>query len=317
MRKWHLELSWTVLLSALVLCFAALAQDAAAKPSTLQRFSAGLVSSNKAGSAAKPAAVGLAMRPYHVVGLEGGPKNELGLNSGAILESPAFSTVFASILLPKQLKFNLATFPGCSDMTILQEPSKCVKGSEIGLRNKDPKCGSVGKSACSVYATGVVRSATSQLNPDISGLYVLKTTLSIQVFVMNSWMGKKVKDNIALRVLSPLTGNVLIRGQLSKVAGAEAKQYGSKMVFSIPSGLISPTPGLVSQLTDFNAGLQRVSRSGKPLVGLTSCPKSKKLSFGYSGQYNINAARRTDIAGQPFTIDETGPVISSKVNCRS
>jgi len=290
---------------------------AQAAPSTYQRFDAKLVGGNKAGSAKKPAAVGLALRPYHQVGLAGGKDNTGGLNSGAVMESPAFATAFANIWLPKELKFNTGSFPGCNFITVLNDPDLCPKGSEVGLKNSDDACGSAGKPLCSVYAKGLVRGIAPSNNlGSVAGLYALETTLSIRIFVISTYEnGSKAKDAIALRVLSPLTGNIIIPGQLSKATGSAAKTYGNRMRFSIPRGLISPLPGLISQLTDFNAGMQKLSIKGQPLIGLTGCPKSKKLTFGYNGEYVINA-KTTSVGGGSFVVGETGPVVKSLVACK-
>lgn len=318
--KCYLQLGW---LSALVAALAfslTFASPASANPSEFQRFEAGFISNDRAGSARKPAAVGLYVRPYHLVGLEGGKNNAGGLNSGAVMESPAFSTKFANVWLPKQLKFNLDKFPGCDYATILGYPDQCPKGSEVGLKNKDPKCGEPGRAACTIYATGLVRNQLS--NPSsqsIAGIYVLPVTLAIRLFVAkNDEQGRKARDLIGLRVISPVSGNVIIPGRLSRASGAQAKSYGYRMRFTIPRGLVSPTEGLVSQLTDFSAGIAKVSYKRRPMVGLTSCPKSRKLLFGYNGEYVINAQRNlaSKSPDDEFVIGEVGPVISQQVRCR-
>lgn len=305
-----------LLILSLCLCLPALAS---AEPSTDQRFDAKLVGNSKAGTSKKPAAVGLFINPFHEVGIAGGPKNTGGLNSGAVMESPAFSTKFANVWLPKQLKFNNNSFPGCDYTVALGYPDDCPKGSEVGLTNSDPNCGKTGKPACTIYATGLVRSKV--LNPDesIAGLYALALTLSVRIFVVkNDEKGNKVKDTLALRVISPTSGNVIMPGKLSKATGAEAKKYGYRMRFTIPRGLVAPTDGLISQLTNFAAGIKKVSYKGKPFVGLTSCPSNKKLNFGYNGEYVINGQKNPSSTNpdNEFVIGEVGPIINKEVACK-
>lgn len=298
------------------LCLPALAQAA---PSTDQRFDARLEGGSKAGTAKKPAAVGLFIRPFHVVGLAGGPKNTGGLNSGAVMESPAFSTKFANVWLPKQLKFNNNSFPGCDYATVLADPDSCPKGSEIGLQNKDPKCGEEGRAACTIFATGLVRNRVPDPSVNISGIYVLPVTLAIRIFVVkNDESGRSVKDTIALRVISPVSGNIILPGRLSRATGAQAKTYGYRMRFTIPRGLVTPADGLISQLTDFSAGIKKVSYKGKPFVGLTSCPSSRKLNFGYNGEYVINGQRNPNDRNPDteFIIGEVGSVVAKQVPCK-
>lgn len=306
MTRWRRQSSATALLAALLVL--AGAGGAQAAPSDYQQFTAKLVGSARAGSTAKPRAVGLLLRPFQEVGMAGGPDNLGGLNSGALLASPPFATVYANLWLPRQLRFNLASFPGCAEGVILGQPSACPRGSEVGLANRDEECSTPGHDPCTVYAAGVVRAQGAQ-----AGQYLFDVTLSVRIFVMNRYAGRRVHDYLALRVLSPLTQNVVIPGRLQKLTGAQAKRYGWRMRFAIPPGLISPAPGLVAQLSDFSAGLRAVSRSGKALAGLTSCPAGRTLRFGYSGEYNLDG--QATAAGD-FPVDEVGAPVESLVRCR-
>jgi hypothetical protein len=253
---------FTALLSVLILS-ALMATSASALPSTYQRFDAGVV--GKAGTDAKPKAVQLRIHPFHEYGIAGGATNAGGLNSGATMENP-FSTVYANVFTDKAIKYNLGSFPTCKLQTVFDDPDKCVKTSRVDIPSS---------------ATGLVRTKGA-----LPGIYTLATVLEIKTFVLG-------KDTLGLRVVTPLATAVIV-GKVSKATGAAAKKYGSRIRFTIPDGLIEPTGGLVSQLVDFNSGIKAVSSKGKPLVGLGKCPKSKKLNFGYNGEYTINATKNTD-----------------------
>jgi hypothetical protein len=256
---------------------------AQADPSTYQRFDAGIV--GKAGTDAKPKAVQLKIHPFHEYGIQGGKDNTGGLNSGATMEAP-FSTVYANVFTDKAVKYNLGSFPTCKLQTVLDFPDSCVKTSRVDIPSS---------------ATGLVRTRGA-----LPGIYTLATVLEIKTFVLG-------KDTLGLRVVTPLATAVIV-GKVSKATGAAAKKYGSRIRFTIPDGLIEPTGGLVSQLVDFNSGIKAVSSKGKPLVGLGKCPKSKKLNFGYNGEYTINATKSAD--QKSWKIMNVSPRIDKTVACK-
>jgi hypothetical protein len=259
------------------------AASAFATPAEFQRFEAGLV--GKAGTDAKPKAVQIKILPFHVYGVAGGPSYTGGLNSGATMEDP-FSTVFANVFTDKAIKYNLGSFPTCKLQTVLDSPDSCAKASRVDIPSS---------------ATGLVRTKGA-----LPGIYTLATVLEIKTFVLS-------KDTLALRVVTPLV-TAVIEGKVGKATGAAAKKYGSRIRFTIPDGLIAPTDGLVSQLVDFNSGIKAVSSKGKPLVGLGKCPKSKKLNFGYNGEYTINTTKNAD--QKSWKIMQVGPRIDKTVACK-
>ena len=268
---------------ALVLSFAAAPATSLASPSTYQRFNAGIV--GKAGTDAKPKAVQLKIHPFHEYGIAGGATNAGGLNSGATMEAP-FSTVYANVFTDKAIKYNLGSFPTCKLQIVFDDPDKCVKTSRVDIPSS---------------ATGLVRTKGA-----LPGIYTLATVLEIKTFVLG-------KDTLGLRVVTPLATAVIV-GKVSKATGAAAKKYGSRIRFTIPDGLIYPTDGLVSQLVDFNSGIKAVSYKGKPLVGLGKCPKSKKLNFGYNGEFTINATKNADQIS--WKIMDVSPRIDKTVACK-
>ena len=259
------------------------AASAFATPAEFQQFAAGVV--GKAGTDAKPKAVQLKIHPFHDYGIKGGPTNTGGLNSGATMEAP-FSTVYANVFTDKAIKYNLGSFPTCKLQTVLDSPDSCAKASRVDIPSS---------------ATGLVRTKGA-----LPGIYTLATVLEIKTFVLS-------KDTLALRVVTPLV-TAVIEGKVGKATGAAAKKYGSRIRFTIPDGLIAPTDGLVSQLVDFNSGIKAVSSKGKPLVGLGKCPKSKKLNFGYNGEYTINTTKNAD--QKSWKIMQVGPRIDKTVACK-
>ena len=333
-----------VVLTAAVAAVAsmAFAGVASAAPYTLQHYTAKINGSNKAGTSKKPKAISVTLNPHHDVSLAGGPTNAAGQNTGAVLEAP-FATVLAYTWFPKEIKVDTSVVPGCDEKTILNTPDKCPKGSEVGTSNpggreangKD-KCEAAGTNdkgqptACTVYAAGLVRKKDL---PEGAGTYLASgttfpngTVLAVRIFAMNKLAnGKKAKDTLALRVVSPISGNVIIRAEFAKVSAAEkaqfdgAARYATRTKFSIPTGLIEPVSGYMSQLTDFNAGLKAISKKGKPFFGLAGCPASKKLDFGYNGQYNLGLDKSSSPKNAPenggFSINSTGPIVSSEVPC--
>ncbi len=259
------------------------AASAFATPAEFQRFSAGVV--GKAGTDKKPRAVQLNIHPFHDYGIKGGPTNAGGLNSGATMEAP-FSTVFANVYTDKAIKYNLGSFPTCKLQTVLDSPDLCAKASRVDIPSS---------------ATGLVRTKGA-----LPGIYTLATTLEIKTFILT-------KDTLALRVVTPLVTAVIV-GKIGKATGAAAKKYGSRIRFTIPDGLIAPTEGLVSQLVDFNSGIKATSSKGKPLVSLGACPKSKKLNFGYNGEFTINTTRNAD--QKSWKIMQIGTRIDKTVACK-
>lgn len=316
-----------------------LATVAAASPSTYQRFAAGM---GVPGSAPKRGPVPLSLRFFQEVGLQGGPLNEGNLNSGSVLESPAFATVFAYIWLPREVTISLGAFPGCREGTILNDPDACPRGAEVGRRNPggmDPATGrdrcsvpgqpAEGRRPCLVYAAGLLRARVSADNPSVAGRYLLPSWLSLRMFNLGRGADDRALGNsLALRVTSPSSGNVLVRGVISKVGRADAGRFGAgvrhfsrKIRFVIPSGLIEPLPGFVSQLTDFRAEMKRTVRAGKALVRLDRCPRDGRVRFAYSADYNENLETgniglgTASPANGGFTINEVGSVTRASAPC--
>ena len=264
----------------------------AADPAKYQRFGAGVV--GKAGTEAKPKAVALKIHPFHEYGIKGGATNAGGLNSGATMEVP-FSTVFANVYLDKALVFNMNSFPACDLQTILDDPDSCDPDSRVDIPSS---------------ASGLVRTKGA-----LPGIYTLFTKLEIKTFIMKSRKpgGPRVLDTLALRVVTPLV-TAVIEGKLSNATGSAKKLYGKVMRFTIPDGLIAPTDALVSQLVDFDSGIKAAYYKGKPGIGLKACPKSKKLNFGYSGEFTINTTRNAD--QKSWKIMNVSPRIDKKVACK-
>jgi len=266
------------------------ASSALAKPSTFQRFEAAVI--GKAGTNAKPKAIALKIHPFHEYSLDGGETNIGGKNSGSPMEVP-FATVFAHVYMDKALSFNTASFPACPVQIVFDTPDKCPAGSRVDIPSS---------------ASGLVRTIK-----DAPGHYSLKVDLEIKTFVLSTnQKGQKVNDTLGLRVVTPLA-TAIIEGKLRKAKGSETKLYGHVMDFTIPTGLIAPLDTLVSQLLDFNSGIKSAVAKSKPLIGLGKCPSSKKLNFGYNGDYSILPLNSE---GPNYKIDEVGKRIDTKVACK-
>lgn len=266
------------------------ASSAFASPETFQRFEGAVI--GKAGTNAKPKAIGLKIHPFHLYGIAGGTTDTGSVNSGSVMETP-FATVFANVYMDKALSFNTASFPGCPIQTALDTPDKCPAGSRVDIPSS---------------ASGLVRSTN-----DAPGKYVLKVDLEIKTFVLSTnAKGQKVNDTLGLRVVTPLA-TAIIEGKLGNATGSAKKLYGKVMRFTIPPGLIAPYEGGVSQLVDFNSGIKAALSKNKPLVGLGKCPSSKKLNLGYNGEYAIKPL----VSQAPnFKIDQIGKRIDTKVACK-
>lgn len=280
------------------------AGQAQASPSTLQDFQISLTSS-KAGTSKKPNWVGINMRPFHRDSTLSGSASAGWSATGAFLETPPFATKYATIYFSKYIKFNNSKFPTCPLKTVLESPNSCPKLSEIGRGGKPIKGDPNGSLAKKDYALGGARAAKT-------GDYVLATELTVRNFNLG-------KNKIALRVYNTIINQNVMDGTLStSLTSAEKKAgYGSKLRINIPQGLVESLPGIVSQLSDFNSGLRKVTvkKSGKSygFAGLTGCPKDKKLHFGYMGEYNIAAEK--DAAGN-YLIGAKSGILDRTVKCK-
>ena len=210
----------------------------------------------------------------------------------AITASPPYATLFANLWLPKGMKFNLAAFPKCAASTVLDSPVRCPRGSEVGT-------GRAGGYARPVSAPAGV------------GSYV---GLDLRIFVGGA-------DSLNLRAKTPLT-TALIRGRISRATGTRASRYGWRMRFTIPIELIQPTPGLVSQLTDFSATVPPQRYRGKAFAQVTRCPAPRRGALGFNGEFNSNLARGDAGMGTSspqnggFTVSAVSPVVGVTSPCR-
>lgn len=274
-----------LIVGALVASFVgAMATSAVANPPDQQRFAAAV--KGKQGTSKKAKAVQLTLNPYHDVS-----------NLNAVLESPPFATVFAHTYYPSAVSIDTSKVPGCAEVTILDNPDACPKGSEV-----------------SVPGAGV---AAGYARPVNAGVGVgAKVDLVNRVFVIAG-----VKNTLAVRVKTPLT-TAIMRSVYRKATSAEKKLgFGSASDYTIPIGLIQPAPGLMSQLTNFKGVIAAKTYGGKPLVGLKKCPSNKKLLMGYMGEYNINLSTGdkgmgvTSPANGGFSVNAKSPIIKVSVPC--
>ena len=228
----------------------------------------------------KGKSVGFHLYPHLELSDAGGPQNVGSKNSGALSTSP-FATLVAHISFPKEIKFDTHGFPRCSEEIILHSPDSCPKGSEIGFGS----------------AKGYARAANAK-----DGTYILSPKLTLRVFIMQG------KENLALRVYSALTSAVLIPGRsVSK----------TQVDITNPYGLISPTPGMLSQISFFHVIISAAkNKAGMPLTTLSKCPKNKKLLFTYGVDYNIGLDKsHFPKAENGFSINQFGKPVKSLAKC--
>jgi len=263
-----------------------MASSAVADPAEYQRFT--WAAKGKPGTDSKPKPVQLTLNPFH---------ESLG-TPPAFLESPPFATVFSHIWFPKQIVFNLSKIPGCAETTILEDPDSCSKDSEVSKKG-----------------AGV---AAGWARPVNAGVGVgTPVSLENRVFMITG-----AKNTLAIRVKTPLT-TAIMRAVVRSANSSEKKQgWGQVADFTIPIGLIQPAPGLMSQLSDFKGVLAKLTYGGKPMIGLKKCPKSKKLTLAYQGEYNINLSTGdkgmgvTSAANGGFSVNEKSEVVTSTSTCR-
>lgn len=274
-----------LIVGALVASFAgAVASSAVANPAEYQRYAWAV--KGKPGSDSKPKAVQLTLNPYHQA--VGTPP--------AFLESPPFATVFAHTYYPKQVVINTSKVPGCAEATILADPDSCPKGSEVSVKDAG-------------IAVGYARPVNAPAGVGA------KVDLTNRVFVIAG-----VKNTLAVRVKTPLA-TAIMRSVYRNATSAEKKLgFYAASDYTIPIGLIQPAPGLMSQLSDFKGVIAAKTFGGKPLVGLKKCPKNKKLTGGYMGEYNINLQTgdkgmgTTSAANGGFSVNAKSPIIKTTIS---
>lgn len=199
----------------------------------------------------------------------------------ALSVTPPFATLNANVWFPKEIVFNQSKFPKCSKTTVLNRPDLCPKNSLVG----------------SGTALGFGRGAATPAGQGI------RENLTVQVFNGGG-------TQLYLRTKGSITQNQILDGKLTKVRG----KFGTKLVVTIPKGLVTPAEGLVATLTDFDVTLpaKTIKKGSKryPFAGLTGCPKSKRLTVGYTSQYTDGTPE-----GLGFKVTSSSNV-SVKVKCR-
>jgi hypothetical protein len=154
-------------------------------------------------------------------------------------DATPFATRQAVIHFDKALVFNPKKFKTCSAAKVQQAESSCPKGSKVG----------------SGSAVGTAIGQTSNLS-------------------VTAFNGPNSRFLLHVVAATPLQIDAVIQASLKKDKG----KYGYKLVVPIPENLQQPVPGVFATLKQFITSVKGTSK-GVPYVGLTSCPKSKKLSF--------------------------------------
>lgn len=260
------------------------AAGARADPTEFQRFKATLA--GKAGTDARPRPVEVTLHTW---------QEAIG-DPPSFLQSPPYAMLFVHIYLPRTVRLDVRRSPGCPEKRIIDDPSRCPRGSEIGRTGQ---------------AAGYARPVNA---PAGVGAYV---SLENRIFVI-----KEVRDTLAVRVKTPLTTGVM-RAVVRPARGAEPRTWGQVVDFTIPIGLVQPAPGVMSQLTNFIGVIRRTTAGGRPVLGMGSCPDGRRLSFGFMAEYNRNLETgnrglgTSSSANGSFSVNVRSPITESLVDCPS
>lgn len=157
-----------------------------------------------------------------------------------------YGTTQAVIHFDKNLKFNNAKFPTCSEAKISADASKCPSGSKIGS----------GGATAVVGTSGLII-----VNPSIVAWNGPKNTLNLQLIT-------KPGENDASGV---------IVGKLKNDTG----KFGKKLVVTIPKKFQQPVTGLFATLTRFRTKVGRTV-NGVNYVESVGC---KGTSYKFAGDF--------------------------------
>ena len=262
--------------------FSLAAPSAQADPTEFQRFKATL--NGKSGTDSRPRPVEVTLHTWQ----------EAFGDPPSFLENPPYAMLFVHIYLPRAVKLDTRRSPGCPEKRIIDDPSRCPKGSEIGRTGE---------------AAGYARPVNA---PAGVGAYV---SLTNRIFVI-----KEARNTLAVRVKTPLTTGVM-RAVVRPARGTERRNWGQVVDFTIPIGLVQPAPGVMSQLTNFIGVLRRATAGGRPVLGLGACPADRRLNFGFMADYNRNLETgdqglgTSSSANGRFSINVRSPITESIIAC--
>lgn len=175
---------------------------------------------NKAGTVKKPRSVGTLTV-------------DLAVNVDA--SDAPFATKSTVIYFDKNLVFNSAKFPSCTEPQARSGAAKCTKAK-------------VGSGSAQGLALGQQENLT--------------------VTAYNGPKGKTLL--LRVRGTQPLLIDTVLVGKLQRASG----KYGKKLVVAIPDNLQQPVTGVYATLTRFVTKVSG-SVSGTPYIGLKACPKRK------------------------------------------
>jgi hypothetical protein len=169
---------------------------------------------------------------------------------------PPFAASGTVVHLDKNLVFNGKALKSCSRQQVLDNDTKCPKGSKVGQG----------------VAAGTALGITENLT----------------VKAYNGPGGNKLE--LLVDGTTPLAIHSVIEGLLQKDSG----KYGKKLVVAIPANLQQPAPGAYATLEQFDTTINAVAGKKKaPYVGLGGCPADKLLAFGVDYTYTDGTSKST------------------------
>lgn len=281
----------TIVAVGLVACFAFTSVAAAEElPSTEQDYGFKAFTGSKPGKVAKKGSIGGYLNPFH----DNTWPATSDKTTGSAQVTPPFATTYAYVYLDKNLTFNPGAFPGCSlDKVLALDPNK--SGAPAGC----PKESYLGGGK----AYGFVRTTNQP-----AGAIVTSAELQDRLFASGQ------KNLVYLYTYSELAKANVILGQISKASG----KYGTAIRFLLPKGLISPAPGIISQLTDFSTTIPAKTYKGKALLTLKKC-SGGKINSGYQGNYSGNATPKpgvNPVDGDDYVVTDKSAIINRTAKCK-
>lgn len=166
-----------------------------------------------------------------------------------------FGTKTAVVFFDKNLKFNYAKFPTCSEAVVAGDYTKCPKGSQVGKGDSSAQVGPSGR-----------------------------IVVTPKVAAFNGGGGKLFLRTIAVAGQPDSSG--VLTGKLSKASGA----FGQKLTVTIPAKLQNQF-GLPITITKFGTAIQ-ATRKGVGYVQSTGCTGGKyqfKATFTYTDDTSKDA----------------------------
>lgn len=259
---------------------------AMAAPGDFQRFRGTLFGEGGLGSVARTGPVGFSVN-FSL------PSN-LASRSGALFEKYPFATLFADIYLDRHVAVRPFVAAAC--------PPEQIKALNPALRtiNTCAAATQLGRGMASGYARNVGASP---------GDYLRSVDLQVRAFRGPG------RDSFLLYVYSELSKENLVEARVSKVTGPAP--YATRIRFTIPRGLIAPSPTVISQLSGFQLRLPANAAASRGVFRLDRCPANRKVKMAFRADYNSNLATGGPLTNADgFSITDSSPMLGAVSRCR-